>query len=516
MVDSEEDILSPATATGDGLVALEMLLLGLDEREPVGVELVANLQRQVVTLASRFAGQDDLEPLFALLALVLERVRQQEKIERPHIELLLTVTDFLNARLSGAPVADQALPSLCEALENWLGPTPVPQVLAEVPMVRQEDQGGALRLAFQREGADHFSRTLGQLLAFGHRLHDRRPGTALPADPLTRDDWDRFQGTVAELDRWALAQRKIPGHELALRIQHLAAEVAQRHGRELNLECQDRGVAWDPEAVDPLLQALEIWFEFLLENMESDQERQAAGKPATAQWLLWAVEAAGGQVMRIKDDGGGLDRGRLYQRAIELGLVEEDRPGERDYGALIFDRRWRFVPSSRAAERLTELRRILHALGGRVALASRPGKGILCEMRFPPTHPIFEGVEAVSGADRVVVPLFDLQETQAFGPHDWQDQRLMVRGRLCQAYALSTLMGRKNDVEVRSGVALVVEHEGRTVAVTAQSVQSPCSYYLQKLEQHHQRVFGLLGATVTADDAVLQVLNFSELLEVRW
>lgn len=556
MVVSEDQVLPTSSVEWmtdgpramDALLALEMLVLSLDEHEDPR-SVVAVLKPSVMALVQRYDAQ--LSPLFGWLQALLERLSHHaQQWDNALIAALLRMVDFLKAWDHDAVAAYPLLALLMadlpepppkiekELVEEEMAPSveplsadqslltqkkeiPPDAVLPERAVLADQEAASEpatgsheelvqpLSIAFQRQGPDPFTLTLAHLFDCGSRLS--QPVTNDSGHRQQGEDWVRFEGALQELNHWALDQRKVAGPDWARRVVQLGEEVAARHHQVIHFDCHDRGVAWDAERIEPLLQVLDIWFDFVV--------GWGVVQGGLSHVSVWVVETGQGHALRIKDDGPGLEREQLLQQAVALGLMESGSMATREYGTLIFERRWRFSQEIPAAARLPELRQRLHALGGQVALASKRGLGILCEMKWPPLGCFFQGVEVVSGLCQAVVPLFFMQEATPFARHDLllSEQgalRLHLRGKSYCALTLERLMGQaEREDEVTSGMALLLEQDGRRLAVLVDRVQSPRCCFLQKLEQHHQRVFGLLGATLTAQNAVWQVLNISELME---
>lgn len=490
-----------------------MLLLSLEQGELPSPALVNSLKQQFV-LAQQRLDEARLTPLFGQIDEVINDWAMGRKtVDEPWIELLLAVTDFLRqlSRENAAALQDSTVAKFVLALQQLRVEHPNQERTLPVPL---DHVGLPRRIPFQRQSADSFSRNLARILDYGSRL--RQQGTSISLSTNHgREEWEGFQSALGELNQWAMKRRQIQGVELAQQIADLAHEVATRYGREIQVEVQDRGVDWGPEWVEPLLNALEIWFDFVL-GTALDTE------VGVRHLLIWfTTEAPRGYAVRIKDDGQGLDPQQVFERAAALGMVDPAHVALRDYGTFIFDRRWSFSDQLPESQRLFELRRIVHGVGGQLALASRLGKGMLCELKFPPVSALFEGVEVATASHRAVIPLFFLQEIRVCLSHELVHIRggewsLTLRGKTHRAFLLESLMGgRETDLPL-SGMALMTEYDGRSVALLVDRVEEPHTGFLKKLEDHYQRIYGVLGVSLLSSGEGLPVLNISELLESVW
>lgn len=145
-------------------------------------------------------------------------------------------------------------------------------------------------------------------------------------------------------------------------------------------------------------------------GIEMPDARMAAGKPANGTLRLNAYHDSGSIVIEVSDDGKGLDRDRILQKAWERGLVtpNAELTDQEVYGLI-------FMPGFSTAEKVTSLsgrgvgmdvvKRNIEALRGSVMLDSRPGGGTTISIRLPLTLAIIDGFLVTVGKSSFVVPL---------------------------------------------------------------------------------------------------------------
>ena len=123
-------------------------------------------------------------------------------------------------------------------------------------------------------------------------------------------------------------------------------------------------------------------------GLESTEKREAAGKSAEGSVFLTAAHRSGRVVIEVADDGGGINRDRVLQIAVDKGLVPEDaKLTDNEIDNLIF------MPGFSTASEVSNLsgrgvgmdvvKRSIQALGGKVSITSYPGKGSTFTISLP-------------------------------------------------------------------------------------------------------------------------------------
>jgi len=168
-------------------------------------------------------------------------------------------------------------------------------------------------------------------------------------------------------------------------------------------------------------------------GIEPAAERIAAGKPAKASLRLNAMHESGSVLVEVMDDGRGMDRTRILEKAIAQGLTT---PEAELSDAEIY--RFVFEPGFSTAEQVTELsgrgvgmdvvKRNIDALQGEVAIDTEPGRGTVVRIRLPLTLAIISGFQVVVGNAVFVIPLDMVVECIDMPPRQNGSHIVAVRG----------------------------------------------------------------------------------------
>ncbi|MBL8532956.1 MAG: chemotaxis protein CheA, partial [Betaproteobacteria bacterium] len=216
---------------------------------------------------------------------------------------------------------------------------------------------------------------------------------------------------VEEIRNGALQLRMVQIGETFTRFRRVVRDVSQELGKQIELVISGAETELDKSVVekiaDPLMHLVRNSMDH---GIEMPDARIAAGKPANGTLRLNAYHDSGSIVIEVIDDGKGLDRDRILQKAWERGLVASNAEltDQEVYGLI-------FMPGFSTAEKVTSLsgrgvgmdvvKRNIEALRGSVTLDSRPGAGTTISIRLPLTLAIIDGFLVTVGKSSFVVPL---------------------------------------------------------------------------------------------------------------
>ncbi len=264
------------------------------------------------------------------------------------------------------------------------------------------------------------------------------------ADPTVRDNQQHdlmrkvthAAKIVRELQDLAMALRMVPLRPTFQKLARLVRDTANKAQKQAEYETSGEDTEIDRTLVDFIADPLMHMIRNAVDHgIERPEDRVAAGKPAKGRVSLSATHAGGYVVVELKDDGKGLDRGRIVQKAIENGLIETgDDMTDAEVYALIF------APGFSTAETVTDLsgrgvgmdvvRRNIEAARGRVEITSEPGQGSTFTIRLPLTLAITDGMLIQVADERYIVPTTHIHVT--FRPEASHVHTVAGRGEMVQ------------------------------------------------------------------------------------
>lgn len=333
-----------------------------------------------------------------------------------------------------------------------------------------------------------------------------------------------------DLEERLLGLRMVPVRATLERAARAGRAAARAGGREVDFELAGGEVRLDKSlaerVADPLLHLLRNAVDH---GVESPAERLAAGKPACGRVSVEASAEGGRVLLRVSDDGRGVEAERVARAAAERGLLGAGQTVTQEQALRLI-----FRPGFSTAERagavsgrgvgLDVVERAVESAGGELRVSSLPGRGTTFELRLPTTLALVDALIVRAGLRRYcldarrVVGTFDAARDElAAGVAEW-------RGASLPVVELRELLGLEDGgVSEDARVPLVVarasarrgpEGEGgeRTVAVAVDGVEGRGEVLVRGLGRHAARWRGVGGATELPDGTLALVIDVAQLV----
>ncbi len=273
-----------------------------------------------------------------------------------------------------------------------------------------------------------------------------------------------------ELQRVSMSLRMVPIRGVFQKMSRVVRDIGAKHSKKVQFITTgedtelDRGVV--EELNDPLLHMIRNSMDH---GIETSEKRVAAGKSPTGTLALRAYHQGGTIVVEIEDDGAGLNKDKIFQKAVERGLVAADaKLSDEEIFHFIF------AAGFSTAEKITDLsgrgvgldvvRRNIERLRGRVEISSQTGKGTLFKISLPLTLAIIDGFIVKVGEERYILPTLSVRES--FRPQPGMVSRVQnraevvnVRGRIIPLLRLNELFsaGTRTKTDASEGIVVVVQ-----------------------------------------------------------
>jgi two-component system chemotaxis sensor kinase CheA len=323
-----------------------------------------------------------------------------------------------------------------------------------------------------------------------------------------------------ELRDSALSVRMLPIGTSFSKFRRLVRDLSGELGKEIQLTTAGADTELDKTVIerlaDPLVHLLRNSIDH---GVEFPEDRAAAGKPKTATIHL-AAEHAGGEVLiRILDDGRGIDPDVIREKALERGIIAPDAELSRsDILNLIFE------PGFSTAKQVTSVsgrgvgmdvvKRAIDALRGRIVINSTLGKGTEITIKLPLTLAIIDGLQVLVGDEHYVVPLTVVEECVELRAKDEQDSDgriLYLRGEIVPYVQLRECFDIEADrPEIEQVV--IVGLEGRRVGIVVDKVIGEHQTVIKSLGKIYKDVDGISGATIKGDGSIALILDVPGLM----
>jgi two-component system chemotaxis sensor kinase CheA len=349
---------------------------------------------------------------------------------------------------------------------------------------------------------------------------------ALASSRLTRS-LAQLARTTKDLQRTAMALRMVPIGATFRKMNRVIRDLSQRSGKEVELVLRGGDTELDRNIVeaihDPLLHMIRNSVDH---GIEKPDARFAAGKSIVGQITLSAFHQGGNIVIQIKDDGAGLNRERILNKAASLGLLDPNvELTEKEIFGLIF------TPGFSTAEAVTDIsgrgvgmdvvRRNIEQLRGKIEIQSTPGKGTTFSIFLPLTLAIIDGLIVRVGADRYILPTLSVRES--FRPTHamlstlhGKGEIINVRGRLLPLLRLNEFLGVNADqTDPTQAVVIVIESDGAQRCVLVDELVGKQEVVIKSLGDTFHSNPVLAGAAILGDGRVGLILDVGALVHLK-
>ncbi|MGR6807938.1 Hpt domain-containing protein [Sphaerotilus natans] len=324
-----------------------------------------------------------------------------------------------------------------------------------------------------------------------------------------------------ELQGDLLRTRMVEFESLSERLYRVVRLAAKETGRQVRFDIVGGSIEVDRGVLDRMNAVLEhLLRNCVTHGIEPPEQRQGAGKDPTGSIVI-TLEQEGNEVsVEVRDDGAGLDLPRIRRRAVEMGLIAEDaRLDEHELANLIF------APGLSTVEVLTEVagrgvgmdvvKSEVQALGGRIEILSRAGRGTRFRLVMPLTTVVTQVVLLRAGSRAIAVPshLVELVQRQPLeqvqqAAHDGQ---YLYGGLRLPFYWLGALLGGSGHSLEMAGARtlplVVVRSAQQRVALQVDEVLGSHEVVVKNLGPQLSRLPGLAGMTLLASGAVALIYN---------
>jgi len=215
--------------------------------------------------------------------------------------------------------------------------------------------------------------------------HSEEPGLQHAMNDLTRSS-QALQAMVMQV-------RMIPVEAVFLRFPRLVRDLSGKLGKKVELRLSGSETELDRTVIDALGDPLVHLVRNSLDHgLEPAEEREALGKPPTGTLEISAHHAGGSVLIAVRDDGRGIDPGRVARKAVERGLIAPEAADSVDLAQAI---ELLFSPGFSTAEEMSDVsgrgvgldavRTTIRELGGEVIVQSELGGGTTTQIRLPLT-----------------------------------------------------------------------------------------------------------------------------------
>ena len=328
---------------------------------------------------------------------------------------------------------------------------------------------------------------------------------------------------LSNLQNEVMTSRMVPVWQVFERFPRVVRDTARSLGKEVDFKIEGRDIELDRSMLDEMGEpVLHLLRNSLDHGIETPDEREKAGKPRTATLILTAERDRATVLIRVTDDGRGIDQTKVLPRAKKLGLVDKSttRLTEQELVAIISR------PGFSTADKVTEIsgRGVgfdivasrVRGLGGSLEVHTDAGLGTAVSMRLPLTLAISRALLAKVERETYAIPLTHVLETFSLSKPMLLESKgkpvVAIRDDLFPAIWLRERVGLPAPENPASGQVVLVELAERKAALIVDQFEGQQEIVVKQFDGVSGSKTLFSGATILGDGSPALIVDASSLL----
>lgn len=345
--------------------------------------------------------------------------------------------------------------------------------------------------------------------------------------PELMETVEKISRVTSNLQTNILNIRMVPIEMVFNRFPKMIRQLSRELGKKIRLEITGQDTELDRTVIDeigdPLIHLLRNSADH---GIEMPEERKALGKPEEGKILLKAYHSGNHVFIEVEDDGAGIDRDKVLQKALEKGTVsheESDRLTDQEIYELIF------ASGFSTAEKVSDIsgrgvgldvvKKTIESLGGIITVSSEPGKGTKFIIQLPLTLSIISVLLVQVQDEKYGIPLTSIVETALIEKDQirFAHDRPVIdfRGKIIPLLSLKDIF-QVPETSVRSDgrIAIVIVRKGeKLAALIVDDFIGQQEVVLKSLGNYLKDVFAISGATILGDGHVSLIIDCNALIK---
>ncbi|MBE7410620.1 MAG: chemotaxis protein CheW [Leptospiraceae bacterium] len=337
---------------------------------------------------------------------------------------------------------------------------------------------------------------------------------------------DQINRISKDLQTGIMNTRMVPIGSVFNRFTRLVRDLCIETGKKIELVLQGENTELDKKVVDVIGEPLMHLIRNSIDHgIESPEERIKKGKPETGTIRLNAFQGGNNIMVEISDDGKGLDREKILNKAVKNGLItSEDGAGLPDSEVYQFI----FAAGFSTAEKITDIsgrgvgmnvvNKLIQEFKGKIIINSISGQGTSFTLCFPQALAIISSILVTVEEEMYAFPLSEVVETirvnkdqiTTLEGHDI----INLRGEVLPIYTLSAMIGLNPNRSVTEVPIVIVNYNSRKLGFIVDDLIGKHETVIKSLDKNYKNIQGLTGASIMGDGTIILVLDVPGLVEM--
>jgi two-component system chemotaxis sensor kinase CheA len=330
-----------------------------------------------------------------------------------------------------------------------------------------------------------------------------------------------------DLQELSMSMRMVPVQGVFQKMARLVRDLSRKAGKEIEFQMKGENTELDRNVVESIADPLVHMMRNSVDHgVETPEQREKMGKSRTGKIKLSAYHQSGNIVIEIADDGKGLDRERILQKAIKNGLVKEGQElSDQDIYRLIFH------AGLSTAEKVTDVsgrgvgmdvvRKNVESLRGRIDINSIPSQGTVFSIRLPLTLAVIDGQIVTIANEKYIIPLVSVKNSlrpnreQISSIYGGKVEALMIHGDLLPLIRLYRLFEiEPHTTDPCEGLVVIVADGEKRCGLLVDDLDDQQQVVIKSLGSYLGAIPGVSGGAIMGDGNVSLILDVPGLIQL--
>jgi len=323
------------------------------------------------------------------------------------------------------------------------------------------------------------------------------------------------------LQTTAMSMRMVPIKSTFQKMVRLVRDLAKNSGKQVQLKMFGEDTEIDRNVVDELYEPMVHMIRNSVDHgIGTPEERRKAGKRESGEVHLRAYHQGGNIVVEISDDGRGLNKEKIIEKAKAKNLItDESKISESEIYNLIFH------PGFSTAKQVTDVsgrgvgmdvvKKAIEKLRGKVEINSSTGSGSTFIIKLPLTLAIIEGMLVRVGKEKYVIPVLSILESvrptkEQYSTVEGKGEMILTRGKLIPLIRLNRIFDSECDHNNPwEALVMVVEQNGNQIGLLLDELLGKEEVVIKSLGETLKDTPGIAGGAIMGDGRVGLILDMA-------
>lgn len=333
---------------------------------------------------------------------------------------------------------------------------------------------------------------------------------------------------TSELQEVVMSIRMVPISGVFQKMNRIVRDMSKKLDKEVELVMVGEDTEVDKTIIDNIGDPIMHLVRNAMDHgLETKEERALTSKPAKGTVTLSAQNTGGEVLITVQDDGKGIDRKSVLEKAKRQGMLKKP---EKEYSSReIYN--FLLMPGFSTNEVVTEysgrgvgmdvVKKNVEKIGGDVSISSEPGKGTKIIFKIPLTLAIVNGMKVSVGDSVFTIPINNIKQlfkiTQDRILHDTDGNEIvMMRNQYYPLIRLHTVFDLETKIQdISEGIVLLVETHEKAYCIFADNLLGEQQVVVKGLpsylNQFDLKETGISGCAILGDGSISIILDILNL-----